>query len=177
MLTPQVQSAKVEGDPRTPTPRTIPNSSASRPIKESPLSASLSNSATIEDPRIPGTPTKPSFGDRPIYWSCQSPPTTPDSSVPPSVQESPLSASSSGDLREFSYATSYTIPPSSPELADLKKKDVLGKLGTMSSISEAALWSLAPRVAVMNVKRPCVELDARSFPRLWYAEVCHHRLV
>ncbi|OJA13097.1 hypothetical protein AZE42_09328 [Rhizopogon vesiculosus] len=173
----KVQSGKVEGDPRTPTPPTTSNSSAPRSIKESPLSASLSNSATIEDPLILGTPTRLSFSDRSIYWSCQSPPTTPDSSVSPSVQESRLSASSSGDLREFSYATSYTTPPSSPELADLEKNDVLGKLGMMSSISETALRSLAPRVTMMNVKRPRVELDARSFPRLWYAEVCHHRLV
>jgi len=164
MLILQVQCANVEEDPRTPPPtrlRTMLN------LQE-------------QSANIPCTPppTIPYLSDKSIYLSSQSLRTTPNSSAFPSVQESPLSASSSCDLHEFSYATSYTTPSSSLERADLGEVgDVLGTTGTTSSIYEAALRSCAPRVAMLNVKRPYVGLGARSFPNLWYAEVCHHRLV
>jgi hypothetical protein len=130
-------------------------------------------SADIEDdPRVPAA-TRPPLSGQSVYWSCKSPPMTPDPSASPSVQESPLSACLSRDSRVFSYATSYTTLPSPRDFADLGRGDVQGTIG---SISEAALQSLAPRVAMMDVKHSCVGLDARSYPRLWYAEVCHHCL-
>ncbi|KAG1774124.1 hypothetical protein EV702DRAFT_1200621 [Suillus placidus] len=122
-------------------------------------------SANIEEsPRTP-TPTRPFPSDQSIYWSCVNP------SPSPCVQESPMSTTQFCDLCEYSYITSHTTPPSSPELAGLNEKSVLG---TMSSFSEAALRSLAPRVALMKAKRSCTEVDARSFQRLRYGKVCHH---
>ncbi|KAJ8591845.1 hypothetical protein M405DRAFT_89235 [Rhizopogon salebrosus TDB-379] len=116
-----------------------------------------------DDPRVPAA-TRPPLSSQSVYWSCKSPPMTPDPSASPSVQESPLSACLSCDSRVFSYATSYTTLPSPRDFADLGRGDVLGTIG---SISEATLQSLAPQVAMMNVKHSCVGLDARSYPRLW----------
>ncbi|KAG1718408.1 hypothetical protein EDB19DRAFT_915241 [Suillus lakei] len=132
------------------------------------VAEALKSANTEEDTRTP-TPS-----DQSIYWSCKSPQTALDSSTSPFIQESPLSTAQSCDFCEYSYITSHTTPPSSPELAGLKEKSVLG---TMSSFSEAALRSLAPRVAFMKAKHSCIEVDARSFQRLRYGEVCHHHLV
>lgn len=131
-------------------------------------------SANIEEnPRTP-TPTRLSPSDQSIYWSCKSPQTALDSSPSPFIQESPMSTTPFCDFCEYSYITSHTTPPPSPELVGLDEKTVLG---TMSSFSEAALRSLAPRVALMKAKRSCVEVDTRNFQRLWYGEVCHYHLV
>lgn len=46
----------------------------------------------------------------------------------------------------------------------------------MNSFSEAALRSLAPRVALMKAKCSRMEVDARSFQRLRYGEVGDHHL-
>ncbi|KAG0709443.1 hypothetical protein DFH29DRAFT_231130 [Suillus ampliporus] len=108
------------------------------------VAEALKSANIEEDPRAP-TPARLSPTDQSIYWSCKSPQTSPDSSTSPSVQESPLSISQSCEFCEFSYVTSHTTPPSSPELAGLKEK---GVLGTMSSFSEVALRSLAPRACV-----------------------------
>lgn len=164
MLIPQVQCADIEEDPCTPPPTRLRT-----------MLTLQEHSANI--PRTP-PPTIPYLSDKSIYWSCQSLPTTPNSSTFPSVQESPLSVFSSCDLHEFSHVTSYTTPSSTPERADLGEMgDVLSTTGTTSSIYEAAIRSCAPRVAMLNAKRPCVGVGARSFPNLWYAEICHHRLV
>lgn len=131
-------------------------------------------STNIEkNPHTP-TPTRSSSSDQSIYWSCQSPQTVIDSSPSPFVQESPTSTTQSCDFCEYSYITSHTTPPSSPELAGLNEneKDVSG----MMSSSEVALRSLAPRVALMKAKCSRVEVDARSFQRLRYGEVDDHRL-
>ncbi|KAG1725767.1 hypothetical protein EDB19DRAFT_1833707 [Suillus lakei] len=77
---------------------------------------------TEEDTRTP-TPS-----DQSIYWSCKSPQTALDSSTSPFIQESPLSTAQSCDFCEYSYITSHTTPPSSPELAGLKEKSVLAFL-------------------------------------------------
>ncbi|KAG2137615.1 uncharacterized protein EDB93DRAFT_1253621 [Suillus bovinus] len=133
-------------------------------------------SANIEEnPRTPA-PTRSSSSNQSIYWSCQSPQTAIDSSTSPFVQESTMSTPQFCDFCEYSYITSHTTPPSSPELAGLNEneKDVLG---TTSSFSEAILRSLAPRVALMKAKSSYMEVDARSFQRLRYGEVCHHHLV
>lgn len=126
-------------------------------------------SANIEEnPRTP-TSMRPSPSDQSVYWSCRSPQTAIGSSPSPFIQESPMSTTQFCDFCEYSHITSHTTPPSSPELVGLNEKTVLG---TMSS-SEAALRSLAPRVALMKARHPCMELDARSFQRLQYGEVCH----
>ncbi|KAG2125310.1 hypothetical protein DEU56DRAFT_759347 [Suillus clintonianus] len=119
-------------------------------------------SANIEGDPCTSTPTRPSPSNQSIYWSCKSPQTAPDSSTSPFVQESPLSTTQSCDFCESSDVSSHTTSPSSPELAVLncKEKSVLG------TISEAALRSLAPRVALMKAKRSCMDVDARSFQRL-----------
>lgn len=93
-----------------------------------------------ESPRTP-TSTRPFPSDQSIYWSCVNPSPSPSPSPSPCVQESPMSTTQFCDLCEYSYITSHTTPPSSPELAGLNEKSVLG---TMSSFSEAALRSLAP---------------------------------
>ncbi|KAG2126828.1 hypothetical protein DEU56DRAFT_903368 [Suillus clintonianus] len=119
-------------------------------------------SANIEGDPCTSTPTRPSPSNQSICWSCKSPQTAPDSSTSPFVQESPLSTTQSCDFCESSYVSSHTTPPSSPELVVLncKEKSVLG------TISETALRSLAPRVALMKAKRSCMDVDARSFQRL-----------
>lgn len=129
-------------------------------------------SANIEE--NPRTPTRSSPSDQSIYWSCKSPQMAFDSSPSPLVQESPMSTTQLCDFCEYSYVTLHTTPPSSPELAGINEKNVLD---TMSSFSEAALRSLAPRVASMKAKRSCMEVNARSFQRLRYGEVCRHNLV
>lgn len=131
-------------------------------------------SANIEENPCTPNPTRLSPSDQSIYWSCKSPQTTLDSSPSPLTQESPMSTTQFCDFCEYSYITSHTTPPSSPEVVGLNEKTVLG---TMNSFSEAALRSLAPRVALMKAKRSCVEVDARSFQRLRYGEVCHYHLV
>lgn len=132
-------------------------------------------STNIEKNPHKPTPTRSSSSDQSIYWSCQSPQTAIDSSPSPFVQESPTSTTQFCDFCEYSYITSHTTPPSSPELAGLteNEKDVLGM---MNSFSEAALRSLAPRVALMKAKCSRMEVDARSFQRLRYGEVGDHHL-
>lgn len=137
------------------------------------VAEALKSTNIEKNPHTP-TPTRSSSSDQSIYWSCQSPQTVIDSSPSPFVQESPTSTTQSCDFCEYSYITSHTTPPSSPELAGLNEneKDVSG----MMSSSEVALWSLAPRVALMKAKCSRVEVDARSFQRLRYGEVDDHRL-
>ncbi|KAG2051052.1 hypothetical protein BDR06DRAFT_612094 [Suillus hirtellus] len=126
-----------------------------------------------KNPQTP-TPTRSSSSDQSIYWSCQSPQAAIDSSPSPFVQESPTSTTQFCDFCEYSYITSHTTPPSSPELAGLdeNEKDVMG----MMSSSEAALRSLAPRVALMKAKCSRMEVYTRSFQRLRYGEVDDHHL-
>lgn len=137
------------------------------------VAEALKSTNIEKNPHTP-TPTRSSSSDQSIYWSCQSPQTAIDSSLYPFVQESPTSTIQFCDFCEYSYITSHTTPPSSPELAgDENEKDVLGM---MNSFSEAALRSLAPRVALMKAKCPHIEVDARSFQRLRYGEVGDHHL-
>ncbi|KAG1795110.1 uncharacterized protein HD556DRAFT_392857 [Suillus plorans] len=138
------------------------------------IAEALKSTDIEKNPHTP-TPTRSSSSDQSIYWSCRSPQTAIDSSSSPFVQESPTSITQFCDFCEYSYITSHTTPPSSPELAGLNEneKDVLGM---MNSFSEAALWSLAPRVALMEAKCSRMEVDARSFQRLRYGEVSDHHL-
>ncbi|KAG1860642.1 hypothetical protein DFJ58DRAFT_744378 [Suillus subalutaceus] len=131
-------------------------------------------SANIEENPLTPILTRSSPSDQSIYWSCKSPQTALNSSPSPLAQETSMSTTQFCDFCEHSYITLHTTPPSSPELAGLSEKDVLD---TTSPFSEAALWSLAPRVALMKAKHSSMEVDARSFQRLRYGEVCHHILV
>ncbi|KAG2358516.1 hypothetical protein BDR07DRAFT_1379343 [Suillus spraguei] len=136
------------------------------------VAEALKSANIRQNPRI-STPTGPSPSDQSIYWSCKSPQATFDSSLSRFVQQSPMSITQFCDFCEFSDSTLHTTPPSSPELVDLNEKDVLDTI----RFSEAALRSLAPRVASMKAKRSCMEVDARSFQRLRYGEACHQHLV